>query len=230
MFKKVLLASLMAMGIQASALAATEGVDYEILPIAIEPVQKDKVEVTEFFSYSCIHCRNLDPVLLKHMKSQPSDVAFRAEHVVWDGEGYLGLARLAAAVNETNSKYAANPAIWNAIFEEKINLGDPAVATKWLSEQTSFDGKKVLGAFNSFSNQTQAKQMGDLTAKYEITGTPTLVVGEKYRVLFPNGYEQGMKTLDELVAKVRQERGMKAPAPKAVAPKSKGTVLIKSSL
>lgn len=84
---------------------------------------------------------------------------------------------------------------------------------------------KLISAFESFGSQTQAKQMGELTAKYGIDGTPTVVVGGKYRVLFKNGYENGMKTIDELVQKVRQERGMKQPAPK-VAVKSINASLI----
>lgn len=228
--KKIIIASALALGLNAGALAATEGVDYEVLPKAMPQLQKDKVEVLEFFAYSCIHCKNLDPILLSHTKKFASDTYFRAEHVVWDEGAYLNLARLAAAVNETGTKYQANPAIFSAIFDQKVNLGDAKTTAEWLASQTSFDGKKVLNAYNSFSNQAQAKQMADYTTEYQIQSTPTVIVGGKYKVIFNQGFANGMKTIDELVQKVREEKGMKAPKPKAAAPKSKGASFAKAAL
>ena len=120
---------------------------------------------------------------------------------------------MAVAVNQSGEKYRANPAIFAALVQQRINLGNEEVLRQWLSQQTGFNAAKVQAAFDSFSNATQAKQMGALTRKHGIEGTPTLIVGGKYRVIFGNGYEAGMKTVDELIAKVRQERGMPAPRP-----------------
>lgn len=228
--KKIIIASALALGLNAGALAATEGVDYEVLPKAMPQIQKDKVEVLEFFGYFCIHCKNLDPILLKHSKTFAKDTYFRTEHVVWDEGRDMNLARITAAVNESGEKYAANPAIFSALFDQKVNLSDAGVTAQWLTSQTSFNGKKVLEAYNSFSNQAQAKQMADYTREYQVQSTPTLIVGGKYKVIFNQGFENGMKTIDELVEKVRQERGMKAPKPKAAAPKSKGASFAKAAL
>lgn len=228
--KNLILTSLLAMGLSANALAATEGVDYEVLPKAMPQLQKDKVEVLEFFGYFCIHCKNLDPLLLKHSKTFAKDTYFRTEHVVWDEKAHLNLARLAAAVNESGEKYRANPAIFKAMFDDKIDLSDTAITAQWLAAQTSFNGKKVLEAYNSFSNQAQAKQMADYTAEYNVQSTPTIIVGGKYKVKLDKGFEAGMVTIDELVAKVRQERGMSAPKPKAAAPKSKGASFAKLAM
>ena len=54
-----------------------------------------------------------------------------------------------------------------------------------------------------------------------------LIVGGKYRVKMRD-FNQGMQVVDELIAKVRQERGMKAAAPR-VAPKSIGAAIAKSA-
>ena len=39
--------------------ALTEGVDYEVLAKEVVPLQKDKIEVTEFYAYWCPHCHDL---------------------------------------------------------------------------------------------------------------------------------------------------------------------------
>lgn len=224
---KLLFTALLSLGLSSPALAAlTEGKDYETLPQTMPQVQadKNKIEVLEFFGYFCIHCKNLDPILLKHMKQLPSDAYFHTDHVVWEHKRHGGFARLAAAVNQSGLKYQANPAIFSAIFDQQVDLNDPNTTAQWLSQQTSFDGKKVLAAYNSFSNQTQATKMANRTVEFNVQGTPTLIVGGKYKVLFPNGFEDGMRIVDELIVKVRQERGLKTPAPKAprTTPKAKG--------
>lgn len=76
--------------------------------------------------------------------------------------------------------------------------------------------------------------MQQLTSDYQISSTPTVIVGGKYQVVFKQGWEAGMKTIDELVQKVRDERGMKVPAAavpaKAATPlKSKGAAIAKSA-
>lgn len=210
--------------------AATEGVDYEVLKTPLEQAKKDQVEVLEFFAYWCPHCADLDPVLLRHSKTFAEDTYFRTEHVVWEPARDVGFARIAAAVNQSGLKYSANPVIFNAVVQQKrTNLADPAVFSKWVVEQKAFDGKKLLAAYESFSNQTQVQQMAAWTAEYNIESTPTVIVGGKYRVVFKNGFPAGMKTIDELIQKVRDERGMKAPAPRAAAKpvKSRGAALVK---
>lgn len=227
LLKKVLASALIGFGLAGNAAALTEGTDYEVLPKAMPQTQKDKIEVLEFFGYFCIHCKNLDPVIRKHVKTFASDTYFQTDHVVWDESGHIGFARLAAAVNQTNLKDKANPEIYKAIFEEKRDFNDPGATIEWMKAQKAFDGKKLLTAYNSFSNQAQAKQMMVRTAEYGINSTPTVIVGGKYRVLFPKGFVEGMQTIDDLVQKVRDERGMKKPAPKpkAAAPKSKGLAI-----
>lgn len=224
--KKLLITTLLGLGLSSPAFALTEGVDYTTLSKPMPQLQSDKIEVLEFFGYFCIHCKNLDPILLKKVKTFPNDVYFHADHVVWDTNAHMGFTRLAAAVNQSGLKQQANPIIFNAVFDQQINLNDPNITAQWLSSQTAFDGKKVLAAYNAFSNQTDAKKMEQRTNEYNISGTPTIIVGGKYRVEFPNGHEAGMKTIDELIAKVRQERGMPTPAPKAavMTPKSKGAI------
>lgn len=225
--------TLLALAVTATAFqaaAATEGVDYQLAKPQFAQVQPDKVEVLEFFAYWCPHCHDLDPVILKHSKTFAADTYLRTEHVVWDPNRDLGFARLAAAVNQSGLKYSANPLIFDAVVKQKVNLGNPQVLAKWVEGQSAFDGKKLMAAYESFSNQTQVKQMAAWTGEYNIEGTPTVIVGGKYQVLFNNGYAAGMKTIDELVQKVREERGMPAPAARAAAKpvKSLGASLVKA--
>lgn len=211
LLKKVMATALMAVGLIGTAQAAlVEGQDFKTLPTAIPQLKQDKIEVLEFFGYFCIHCYHLEPKLAAHVKKFPTDTYFRGEHVVWRPE-HLGFARVAAAVNATGLKYQANPAIFKAVMDEGVDLSNPETFKQWAEKQTSFDGKKLLAAYNGFQNPVEAKTMADLSAKYQIQGTPTIIVGGKYQLM-----SQDMAKLDELVAKVRAERGMPAAQAKPV--------------
>ena len=210
--KTTAFAAFLALATALPASAATEGVDYEVVKTEVAPLQKDKIEVTEFFAYWCPHCKDLEPILLKHAKTFKKDTVLRTEHIVWDEGRDFGFARLAAAVKQAGLRDQADPVIFEAFASQRIDLGKDAILREWLPAQSAFDGKKVLAAYDSFSNKNMAEQMKTWTNQYEITGTPTVIVGGKYKVNFQQtGFDAGMKVIDELVQKVRDERGMKAP-------------------
>lgn len=182
----------------------TEGVNYTVLSTPIPQQQAGKVEVLEFFGYFCPHCANLEPVLSEHIKTFKDDTYLRREHVIW-GDEMKPLARLAAAVEMAGESDKANSHIFDAMVNQKINLADTDTLKKWLSEQTAFDGKKVLAAFEAPESQARAAQMEELTNKFQISGTPTVIVGGKYQVEFKD-WQSGMTTIDQLVDKVREEQ------------------------
>lgn len=216
---KLIAAAAIALGLAHTANAATEGKDYEVLPQSIPQLQENKIEVLEFFGYFCPHCENFEPHLQRLSKSFAGDTYLRTEHVVWDEGRDFGLARLAAAVNSAKAGKQANTLIFHAFQKGGVALNQAETAREWLKAQTAFNGKKVLAAYDSFGNQAQAQKMADLTRTHNITGTPTLIVGGKYKVILQG--QDPLQTINELIVKVRSERGMKAPAPKA-AVKSKG--------
>lgn len=210
------------------AKAAVVNDDYIILKKPIAQLHKNKIEVLEFFGYNCVHCYHLEPFILKEIKSFAPDTYFRSVHVVWGDEEGKNLARIAAAVNSTGLKQRANPLIYDAMFIKKINLSDPKVFNQWAAKQTAFDGNKLIKAYNSLENRAETNKMQSLTENYKINGTPTVIVGGKYEVLFKNGFQAGMKTINELIEKVRKENKSQVTNMRKL-PKSLGASLAGSS-
>lgn len=226
--KHTLLAALISGFAAYGQAALVEGEDYVVLSNPLPQLEKDKIEVAEFFGYSCVHCYKLEPVLQKHSKAWSKDTYLRPIHVVWQPE-MMGLARISAAVNSSGLKYQANMPIFTAVYEQKIPLNDPAVFRKWADKQTTFDSKKLLAAYDSFANPTQAEQMGKLTEQFNIDGTPTIIVGGKYKMSFKgDNWDASMAKVEEMAAKVRQERGMPA-ASSDPGLRSKGAAIAKSA-
>ena len=59
----------------------TLGKDYTALQKPIPQLDKDKIEVLEFFAYNCIHCKNLEKDLAAKVQNLPADTYFRPVHV-----------------------------------------------------------------------------------------------------------------------------------------------------
>lgn len=204
-----------------------QGTDYEVIN-PIPQLQENKIEVLEFFGYFCPHCQRMEPIIQNYAKKFASDTYLRSEHIIWQPKAHFTLARIAAAVNSTHLADRVNPAIYNAIINQGINLTDIETFKNWAMQQHSPDYDKLLAAFNSNDNVLEAKRMQDLTDKNGIDSTPTIIVGGKYRVILKD-YVQSMKVIGELIKKVRTERGLPEPAVPEK-PKRVAYSLLKSSI
>lgn len=213
--KALLLSALTVFAVTAAQAKAVEGTDYIVRSNEIKPVQSDKIEVTEFFGYFCIHCQHLEPIIEQQSKRFASDTVLRQEHVVWQ-PAHQTLARLAAAVKSTGLSRQANQAIFKALMDGVVT--DETSLKNWIQQQPY--GSRLLAAYNSPQSAAAAQTMQQQTVTYNITKTPTVVVGGKYELT----NSQNMAVLQELIEKVRAERSMPAPTPRAVV-RSRGAAI-----
>ena len=127
--KALLLSALTVFAVTAAQAKAVEGTDYIVRSNEIKPVQSDKIEVTEFFGYFCIHCQHLEPIIEQQSKRFASDTVLRQEHVVWQ-PAHQTLARLAAAVKSTGLSRQANQAIFKALMDGVVT--DETSLKNWI--------------------------------------------------------------------------------------------------
>ena len=186
-------------------LSIKEGVDYDVLTTSVNKTAepKGKVNVKEIFSFVCVHCRDLEPLLEKATQGNKS-IDLQKIHAVWDGadDTIYKFAKLSATfeVLKLNNLYV--PA-FTAIFNRE-NLTDKQVLANFLQnnhlsakQQTEF-----MQALNSFSVDAMVKQYGELTNRYNISGTPTFIIADKYEVR-PAQPQRLIEVVNALVAKVK---------------------------
>lgn len=200
--KKWLLAGLLLVSSLANA-AIELGKDYTVLANPQPVANPKKVEVIEFFSYSCIHCYNLEPSLADWEKSRPADVEFRREQIVW-GKPFEGFARFFAAMNASGQAAKLHRPAFEAVMKQKINLAEEPVLSDWLKKQPGVDVAKFMQTYKSFGINAQVARASKITRDYRIEGTPTVVVAGKYAIL-PAEPQRLVQVLNELIAKARQE-------------------------
>ena len=61
---------------QGGSTAYQEGVHYDRLSVPLRARSDNKIEVVEFFAYTCGHCYNFEPMVTAWKKQLADDVAF----------------------------------------------------------------------------------------------------------------------------------------------------------
>ncbi|MBZ0106628.1 MAG: thiol:disulfide interchange protein DsbA/DsbL [Sulfuricella denitrificans] len=176
-----------------------------------QPTETGKnIEVLEFFSYACPHCHDLEPVLNPWAGKLPGDVTFRRLPAVFN-DTYLIYAKIFYAAEAMGLLDKLHTPIFDAIHVQHQNLSVEKTMQEWIGKQ-GVDGKKFAEVYNSFAVVNKAQRAKQLTRAYAIMGVPTLVVEGKYMTSASQAgsNEKLLPVLDDLIKKVRQDRGSKS--------------------
>jgi thiol:disulfide interchange protein DsbA len=168
-----------------------------------QPTQSPgRIEVLEFFSYGCPHCKEFHPILKRWLARQPSTIAFRRVPAVWPGRvAWNNLAQFYYALEQLGDLARLDDEVFAAVHEQRQNLYDEARMTTWYVKQGG-NGKKFASAFKSFSVQSKLKRAEQLARDMEIGSVPALVVEGQYLIQGETMQEQ-ITNLDLLIAQLR---------------------------
>jgi thiol:disulfide interchange protein DsbA len=191
----------------ADALAAAgyqAGVHYQRLsPTQPTSSGPEQVEVAEFFMYSCVHCYNFEPYVQEWLTRKPDYVNFIRVPTVWNP-----LARLHGQAFFAAEALGKSAEVHTPLFREMHvngNLLDTEDALAAFFSRFGVDAAAFRGTLASFSVHTNVQRADELTRRYRITGTPSVVVNGKYvaTASMAGGYEQLMTLVDALAASER---------------------------
>ncbi len=159
-------------------------------------------QVMEFFTYGCSHCQAFAPDLAKWVKaeklnvkyvpviwSDTSDLHARAYHLIENNEKFselhAGLFELVSGFSRTDS-----------IDDQKIEL------ITWLQTQ-GIQPIDALNAFNSTAFEQELALSVLLAKRFQVTGTPTLVINNTYRInnKAMSGQQEMLKLAEALLDK-----------------------------
>ena len=112
-----------------------------------------KIEVVEFFWYSCPHCNAFEPQLEAWVKKLPADVSFRRVPVAFRDD-FVPQQRLFYTLEAMGKVDELHRKVFDAIHVDKqaINKEDPILA--W-AEKNGLDKAKFKEMYNSFSVSDQ---------------------------------------------------------------------------
>jgi len=187
------------------AQGAVEGRQYSrIKPVPVETGKK--IEVIEFFSYSCPHCGEFEPSLQDWVKTLPPDVSFRRIPVMFFPQ-WTETAKVYYTLEGLGEESKLSPEVFAAIHVKRLALYDPPKFFDWAASK-GLDRKKVEDLYNSFTMSGRINRAKQLAQTYNIQEVPTMIIDGKF-VTSPGkagGYATIGAVLSELVAKARAER------------------------
>lgn len=155
------------------------GTDYMVVdqPAGVE-APAGKIEVVEFFWYSCSHCNSFEPALESWIKRAPKDLAIRRVPVAFQ-DSFVPQQRLYYALEAMGLVDKLHVKVFNAIHVERQNLAGPEQIADWVAKQ-GVDKAKFLEQFNSFSVSTKATRGTRLQNAYRVEGVPALGVAGRF--------------------------------------------------
>lgn len=181
------------------------GTDYLVLDKRA-PVEAPtgKIEVVEFFWYSCIHCNRFEPALEEWIRKAPKDVAVRRVPIAFRPD-FEPQQRLYYVLETMNKVEELHKKVFYAIHVEKQPLNNSELISAW-AERQGLDRAKFVEIYNSFSVATKARKATQLQDAYKVDGVPALGIAGRF---FTSGslaqnMERALQVTDYLVAQVRK--------------------------
>jgi thiol:disulfide interchange protein DsbA len=193
---------------RAQARAPQEAKDYTLIKPA-QPTEGSKIEVLEFFQYTCPHCATYEPVLAGWRKTLPSDVEYRRNPIAWDDRTlpHVKIYYTLEALKKTDELHTK---VFRAVQVDRRPLLKPDEIADFMAA-SGIDRKQWLDTYNSFTVATRANRAGQVWKAYKVDGTPSVAVDGKYLTApsMVGSREGSLAVLDWLIQKSRSERGAK---------------------
>jgi thiol:disulfide interchange protein DsbA len=177
--------------------------DYREIKPAQSTEPGPKVEVIEFFWYGCPHCFDLEPTLKKWLEHKPADVTFRRVPAIFR-QSWVPGAQTFYTLESMGELDRMHSKVFDAIHVERQPFNDMAAITAWMGKN-GVDAKKFEDTAKSFAVSGKVQRAQQMSAAYQLTGVPALVVDGKY-IALGNSFDGMLAILDQLIDRARTER------------------------
>ena len=162
----------------ATAAEFREGVDYVELTVPVETRDPSKIEVVEVFSYACIHCYNLEPIVAAWHQTIPDDVDFHRLPLVT--QRLLPLAQAFFAAETMGVLDRIHMRMFAAIHEYGIDMSRREYVRRLFVRDAGVDEEEFVRVYDSFGVQSRVRQADARGRMYRIMATPSVVVNGRY--------------------------------------------------
>ena len=174
-------------------------------PVATE-AGTGKIEVIEFFWYSCPHCFAFEPAFAQWVKNAPKDVVVRRIPVSFRDD-FAPQQRLFFTLEAMNLLDSLHVKVFNAVHVEKQPLNTDASILAWAQKQ-GVDKAKFEETYKSFGVASKLKRAVQLQNDFKVEGVPSLGVAGRFYTdgSLAGNMDRALKVAESLIAQARQGR------------------------
>ena len=181
---------------------AVEGEDYTLLDTPLTNQQRDSIEVIEYFSYRCIHCKNFEPFLEDWLVEIPENVNFARQHVVFSTSDEL-FARTHLALQQSPNYSSLHNRLFSAVHDRQKQFTDIEDITSYL-EDYDLDPNEFNRSFTSTRTDRRLTNNRSRQARSQLTATPSLLISGKYLISMRNGQPRALEVASELIEREKK--------------------------
>ena len=201
------LATLSAWGVapaQAQGKKPQEGTDYLALDKRVPVEAGGKVEVIEFFWYSCPHCNAFEPALEAWIKKAPKDVDVKRMPVAFRDD-FVPQQKLYYTLEAMNKIDELHRKVFYAIHVEKQPLNREDGILAWAGKQ-GLDPAKFAEIYKSFAVASKVRRATQLQDAFKVSGVPALGIAGRFYTdgSLAGSMERALMVTEYLVGEVRK--------------------------
>jgi len=177
------------------------GEDYLVIENPRPRRAGDPIEVVEFFSYACIHCKNFEPLVEDWSADLPEDVVFDRQPTTFS-PAFILLAQTYFTLRETGALEDNHNRIFRAIHDARRQFLSADAIAEYVDGR-GVSKEEFLRVFSSPEVRDAMRSANRDQQQYLISATPSLVVAGKYLVGMQGGQRRALDVADFLIAKER---------------------------
>ena len=184
-----------------------EGTDYLSLDKRVPTdVGAGKIEVIEFFWYSCPHCNAFEPQFAAWKKAAPKDVVVQRVPVRFRDD-FEAQQRAYYVFESLNMVDALHGKLFHAIHTERQQLSSGAALAAW-TDKNGLPEKKFIETFNSFGVASKARRATQLQEAFKVQGVPALGVAGRFYTdgSLTQTMDRSLQVAEYLIGEVRRGR------------------------
>jgi len=163
-----------------------------------------KVEVIEFFWYSCPHCNAFEPALEAWIKAAPKDLHIRRIPVAFNST-FVPQQKLYFALEGMGKLPEVHAKVFRAVHVERLPLNKDELIFEWIGKQ-GVDVAKFKEVYNSFTVSNQVRKASQLQEAYGVEGVPSMGVAGRFYTdgTMAGNMQNVLQVVDQLAAQARK--------------------------
>ena len=169
-----------------------------------KPDATGAVEVVEYFSYECPHCRSLETLLDDWQSDLPEGVVFTRVHVAYSATNRM-FAKAHRALQRQNAIESNHQRLFRAIHDRNKRFLTARALAEFV-DGYGVDRESFLQAMASPRTVREVDAGERRFISLGLVSVPALVVDDKYIVNMDAGRRQALAVTDDLVRKLVADR------------------------
>ena len=182
------------------------GRDYNVLSPAQPTDAPGKIEVIEFFWYSCPHCNAFEPRFAEWIRKAPKDVEVKRVPVRFRDD-FEPQQRMYYVLEALDKVEALHGKLFHAIHVDRQNLNSAQALAQW-AEKQGIPAAKFQEVYNAFGVVSKARRATQLQESFKVQGVLALGVAGRFYTdgSLAGGMERALQVIDHLIGEVRKGR------------------------